>query len=321
MYKELLNDEIEQVRSEPIRVGGSKSDVNAMEAFKNFRATIVDDDQLVCETLTETIQSWGLSAEGFTQPEAALINIRENKSDIVLLDVFISDVCGLDLIPQLGSDLKIIVITGCADKNTAIRALKLGAFDLLEKPFQNELLYHSILRALTALANERESKRLTDDLKQSRSELLVQQQRLANMNAQLFDTNRALSIFAQNIEREKEEIEKRIALRLRNIILPMVEKLRNDQALHKYRAQLDMLTRQIEDLTSGFAIDSRVAMSLSFTELKIASLIKNGITTEEIARQLYIAASTVRTHRKNIRRKLKINNATYSLRNFLSSRA
>jgi DNA-binding CsgD family transcriptional regulator len=200
-------------------------------------------------------------------------------------------------------------------------ALKLGAFDLLEKPFQNELLYHSILRALTALANERESKRLTDDLKQSRSELLVQQQRLANMNAQLFDTNRALSIFAQNIEREKEEIEKRIALRLRNIILPMVVKLRNDQALHKYRAQLDTLTRQIEDLTSGFAIDPRVAMSLSFTELKIASLIKNGITTEEIARQLYIAASTVRTHRKNIRRKLKINNATYSLRNFLSSRA
>ncbi|MGB7906811.1 MAG: helix-turn-helix transcriptional regulator, partial [Syntrophobacteraceae bacterium] len=150
---------------------------------------------------------------------------------------------------------------------------------------------------------------------------LVQQQRLANMNAQLFDTNRALSILAQNVERERDEIEKRIALRLRNLIVPMVVKLRNDQVLHKYRAQLDMLTRQIEDLTSGFAIDSRVAMSLSFTELKIASLIKNGITTEEIARQLYIASSTVRTHRKNIRRKLKINNATYSLRNFLSSRA
>ncbi len=297
------------------------SGLNAVEAFKNFRVTILDDDQLVCETLTETIRSWGLRAEGFTQPEAALENIRENKSDIVLLDVFMPDVCGLDLIPQLDRDLKIIVITGRADKNTAIRALKLGAFDLLEKPFQNELLYHSILRALTALANERESKRLTDDLKQSRSELLVQQQRLANMNAQLFDTNRALSILAQNVEREREEIEKRIALRLRNLIVPMVVKLRNDQALHKYGAQLDMLTRQIEDLTSGFAIDSRVAMSLSFTELNIASLVKNGITTQEIARQLHIAESTVRTHRKNIRKKLKINNALYSLRNFLNSGA
>jgi DNA-binding CsgD family transcriptional regulator len=74
-------------------------------------------------------------------------------------------------------------------------------------------------------------------------------------------------------------------------------------------------------LTSGFAIDSRVAMSLSFTELKIASLIKNGITTEEIARQLHIAESTVRTHRKNIHKKLKINNALHSLRNFLNSGA
>jgi FixJ family two-component response regulator len=291
-----------------------------MEAFKNSRVTIVDDDQLVCETLTETIRSWGLCAEGFAQPEAALENIRNNKSDIVLLDVFISDVCGLDLIPQLGSDLKIIVITGFADKDTAIRALKLGAFDLLEKPFQNELLYYSILRALTALATERESKRLIDDLKQSRSELLAHQQRLENLNTQLLDTNRALSIFAQNIEREREEIEKRIALKLRNLIIPMVVKLRDDQALQKYGVQLDMLTTQIEDLTSGFAMDSRVALTLSFTELRIASLVKNGITTEEIARQLHIAESTVRTHRKNIRKKLNINNAQYSLRNFLNSK-
>ena len=294
--------------------------MDVMEAFKNSRVTIVDDDQLVCETLTETIRSWGLCAEGFTQPEAALENIRNNKSDIVLLDVFISDVCGLDLIPQLGSDLKIIVITGFADKDTAIRALKLGAFDLLEKPFQNELLYYSILRALTALATERESKRLIDDLKQSRSELLAHQQRLENLNTQLLDTNRALSIFAKNIEREREEIEKRIALKLRNLIIPVVVKLRADQALHKYGVQLDMLTTQIEDLTSGFAMDSRVTMTLSFTELRIASLVKGGVTTEEIARQLHIAESTVRTHRKNIRKKLNINTAQYSLRNFLNSR-
>ncbi len=292
-----------------------------MEVFKNSRATIVDDDELVCETLTETIRSWGLSAEGFTQLEAALENIRENKSDIVLLDVFISDVCGLDLIPQLGCDLKIIVMTGRADKDIAIRALKLGAFDLLEKPFHNELLRHSILRALSALANERESKRLIEDLNQSRSELLAHRRMLTNMNAQLLDTNRALSIFAENIEREKEETERRIALRLRNLILPMVVKLRNDQDLCKHRAQLDMLTTQIEDLTSGFAVDPRVAMTLSLTELKIASLIKNGVTTQEIAKQLYIAASTVRTHRKNIRKKLKINNSRYSLRNFLISGA
>jgi len=291
-----------------------------MEASKDSRVTIVDDDQLVCEALSETIRSWGFLADGFTRPETALEHIRNNKCDIVLLDVFISDVCGLDLIPELGTDLKIIVITGFADKDTAIRALKLGAFDLLEKPFQNELLYYSILRALTALANERGSKSLIDELKQSRSELIAHQQRLENLNTQLLNTKRALSIFAQNIEREREEIEKRIALKLRNLIIPLVVNLRNDPALRKYETQLDMLTTQIESLTSGFAIDSRVAMTLSFTQLRIATLIKNGITTEEIARQLNIAESTVRTHRKNIRKKLKINNAQHSLRNFLNSR-
>jgi DNA-binding CsgD family transcriptional regulator len=101
----------------------------------------------------------------------------------------------------------------------------------------------------------------------------------------------------------------------------VVTKLRSDEALHKYWAQLDMLTMQIEDLTSGSPMDSRVAMTLSVTELKVASLVKNGITTEEIARQLHIAETTVRTHRKNIRKKLQINHAQYSLRNFLNARA
>ena len=296
-----------------------------MEAFRDFRVTVLDDDQLICETLTELIRNWGLSAEFFTQPEGALKHIRENGCDVILLDVFISDVSGLDLIPQISSeasdDLKIIIITGFADKDTAIRALKLGAFDLLEKPFRNELLYHSILRALKALENERGFKKLIDDLKQSRSELLGQQKRLENLNSQLRDTNRALSIFAQNIEREREDVEKRIAVKLRNLIIPMVQRLKNDKALAKYESQLDMLTMQIEDLTSGFTMDSRVAAVLSFTELRVASLIKNGITTEDIARQLHISESTVRTHRKNIRKKLKINNVQYSLRNFLNSKA
>ncbi len=295
-----------------------------MEDFKGSRITIVDDDPLVCDTLTEMIRSRGLRAEGFTQPEAALAHIRENRCDVVLLDMFISDVSGLDVIGQINSqapdDLKIIIITGFADKDTAIRALKLGAFDLLEKPFRNELLYHSILRALKALANERELKKLAGDLEQSHSELHAYQQRLENLNTQLLDTNRSLSVFAKNMELEREEVQKQIALKIRNLIIPIVAKLRNDQALHNLGAQLDILIAQIEDLTSGFAIDSRVAKTLSFSELRIGALVKNGLTTEEIARQLHISESTVRAHRKNIRKKLHITDAQYTLKNFLDSR-
>ena len=81
-----------------------------------------------------------------------------------------------------------------------------------------------------------------------------------------------------------------------------------------------MLTLQVEDLTSSFALDSNFAMVLSAAEMRVAHLIKNGATTEKIAAHLHISENTVRTHRKNIRRKLKIG-APYSLRNFLNSRS
>jgi FixJ family two-component response regulator len=92
---------------------------------------------------------------------------------VVLLDFFILNTSGPELIGQFGNDLKIIVTTESADKDAAVGALKPGAFDLLEKPFRNEFLHHSIWRALTVLENERTTKRPVDDLKQSRSEPLA----------------------------------------------------------------------------------------------------------------------------------------------------
>lgn len=290
-----------------------------MDAFGKHRVALLCDNRRVVESVIQTIHCWGLEAKGFTHSESAIKYLRRNECDIVLLDIFISGVDCLPLIPTVTGDAKIIVMTEPADKNTAIRALKLGAFDLLEKPLLNDLLRHSVFRALTVLERERESKKLAEDLKYSRSKLLAQQQRLESLNAQLQETNKALAIFAQNMQRERDEIEKRAALRLRSIILPVVAKLKSSEALQEFESQFDMLTLQVEDLTSGFAADSRVAKVLSSAEMRVASLIRNGATTEKIAAHLHISENTVRTHRKNIRRKLKIG-TQYSLRNFLNSR-
>ncbi len=253
MAKEQFNDAIKRVTRESMRLRRPERYVDAVEALRDSMITIVDSDPLVCETLTEMIRSRGLRAEGFIQAQAALAYVRKNKCDIVLLDVFIFDVCGSDLLHQISvessEDLKIIIMTGLAGKDTAIRALQLGAFDLLEKPFRNELLHHSILKALTALSYKRRSQRLIHDIEQSRSELLANQQRLENLNTQLLDANRTLTMVAQNIDRKRKRIEKQTALKLRNLIIPIIAKLRNDQALHEYEPQFDMLTKQIEDLT------------------------------------------------------------------------
>jgi FixJ family two-component response regulator len=289
-----------------------------METYDSCRIVILEGDRGVCETLTEIIRGWGFNAEGFVQPWEAFGNIRENKCDIILLDVFIGGVCGPDLLMRTGKDLKIIVMTKSNDRKAAISALKRGAFDVLEKPFVDELLRHSILRALTALENERKTKRLIEDIEKSRLQLLFHKERLEKLTGQLLETNRALSIFAQNVEREREDIERRMALKIRELLMPVVARMRGDRNLQACETHLNALTRQIEDLTSGFPIGQSFAMTLSSTETQVAYLVKQGMGTEEIGRRLYISENTVRTHRKNIRKKLGIS-AQYSLRNFLNS--
>jgi FixJ family two-component response regulator len=293
-----------------------------MERFQDAPVLIMDDDLAICGVLGGLTKRWGLKPRIVYDCRLPLDQMEEACFDVALLDIYMSGVTGFDLIPEildLCPDTKIIMISGYADKENAITALKMGAFDFLEKPVSAGLLYHALLRALEAREKERKLKTVLEELRNSKAELLTQKQQLEFFNDQLTDTNRALSILAQNVDRERDQLEKRIAGKLRSLVLPTIDKLRTRKDLSPYRGELDMLVFQIEDLTSGFTPNSVIASTLSSTELRIASLIKNNISTEEIARQLHISPATVRTHRKNIRKKLKINDAKYSLRNYLQS--
>jgi DNA-binding CsgD family transcriptional regulator len=128
-----------------------------------------------------------------------------------------------------------------------------------------------------------------------------------------------LSVLAENLERTREESEKRIVLKVRSLIVPIVEKLQGDKTLSRYQADLSTLMGHIEELTSDLGRDTRIAGNLSSTELRIASMIMNELTSQEIANQLHISLSTVKTHRKNIRRKLNIQHSGQGLRSFLEA--
>ncbi len=293
-----------------------------MDGGRTPTILVIDDEQCICKVMEALLQTWKMNTKWFTNAYDPLEWIKNEHCDVVLLDVRIDTTCGLNIVPEISlhcPDAKVIIMTGYADKETAIRSLRLGAFDFLEKPIQSEILSHSVKRALEAQEKERNVKRLIIDLQHSEAELLLHKDRLEYLNSQLLETNKALSVLARNIEREREQLEKKIALKMKSLIIPALEKLRRDPSLTKYELELDMLTHQLEDIILGFGTDAVVASNLSFTELKIASLIKNGLTSEEIAEHLSISPSTVRTHRKNIRKKLKINNAQYNLRNFLHS--
>ena len=290
---------------------------------QSARILIVDDEPMVCELLESMVSSLGMKAKGITQALKVIDELRDSFYHLVLLDIFMPDKSGLDLIAdirEVSSDTKIIIVTGLADKELAIKALRLGAFDFLEKPIDMELLSHSVNRALDVQETELDYKKTRQSLECSQADLLDHKERLEKLTRKLMQTNQALTILAQNIAREKEESEKRIVLKTRSLIIPIIEGLQSEKNLKRYDIELAMLVSHLEDLTSGLATDIEIATSLSFSELRIASLIKNGLTTEEIANHLHISPSTVKTHRKHIRKKLGISNQRYNLRNYLEAR-
>jgi DNA-binding NarL/FixJ family response regulator len=181
------------------------------------------------------------------------------------------------------------------------------------------MLLHVVSNAIDSLSCRYNIRELSDDLSKSKLELLEYKKQMEALTDQLRQTNKALTIFVQNVEREKNDMEKEIAAKLRSLVIPPIMRLRHKGKLDAAATDLDLLIKQVEDLTTDWTPDSNLAFVLSTTEFRIASLVRHGISTEEIARQLHISPSTVRAHRKNIRRKLNICDARYSLRDFLHS--
>ena len=181
-----------------------------------------------------------------------------------------------------------------------------ASVSLMKDSQGNAIGFRGIFRDVT------ERKRAERAMKKREAELAI-------VNKQLIETNRALSVLAKNLDTTQKESEKRIIQRIRSYIIPIIEKLRQDKNIERYRADFDLLTSYIRNLTSDLANDIKIALALSTTELRVASLIRNGMSNQEIAKHLYITDATVKTHRRNIRRKLDLHNSGINLKAYMKS--
>ncbi|MBW2631965.1 MAG: response regulator [Deltaproteobacteria bacterium] len=283
---------------------------------------IVDDDVDFCKSLQKTIFHWGVKVKSTTNPLHVMDLVRNSFYNVILLDVVMPRKSGMELIPEiaeLSPDSKVIVMTVFADKKMDIQALSMGAFYFLEKPLDSKLLLYTIRRALEVQEAELEYKKIFEELKHDRNELLEQRSRLEHANGQLIETSNALSILARNIEMARDDAEIQIVHKVRVSIVPIIEKLQQDRKLGDYRPDLELLMNLVDDLPSGIGAASETVSTLTSTELRIVSLIKNGLTTDEIAKHMHISPLTVKAHRRNIRKKLKLDNSNHSLRTYLQS--
>jgi PAS domain S-box-containing protein len=134
---------------------------------------------------------------------------------------------------------------------------------------------------------------------------------------QLTEINKALSVLAQNIDQRWEEMQKETARKVNSKILPIIENFQKDKVLANYRTEFDMLESQLNELFSHSSGTPDSIFMLTNAELRIASMIKRGLKSPEIARQLFISRNTVKTHRRNIRKKLDIHNSDINLASYL----
>jgi len=133
---------------------------------KTRTVCIVDDDAQVRRFLLEVLQSIGIGAEVYASGEDFMQRWRPGNTGCVLLDIRMPRFTGPevhDWLRQQSPDVPVIFLSGYADVSTAVRAMRLGAFDFLEKPFNVQQLIERVNEALR-LAESRSHKAAAAEL-------------------------------------------------------------------------------------------------------------------------------------------------------------
>src|SRR6202158_5878282 len=128
---------------------------------------IVDDEQGIREALSSILTDEGYEALAVSSGEECLSLLEERSVDLVLLDVWLDGIDGLETLERIrmnGNDAMVVMISGHASIETAVRATKLGAFDFIEKPL-------SLEKVILVIKNALEVHRLAQENRQLREEL------------------------------------------------------------------------------------------------------------------------------------------------------
>ena len=156
--------------------------------------------------------------------------------------------------------------------------------------------------------------------KRAEEALIQREAALQVRTSELEEVNSALRVLLKRREEDKIELEEKVLLNIKEVIVPYVEKLKKSRLDAKHMAYLSILESNLNDIVSPFAHKlSSKYLSLTPAEIRTAHLVKDGRTTKEIAGLLNVSTKTVEFHRDNIRKKIGIKNKKANLRTHLLS--
>ncbi len=157
-------------------------------------------------------------------------------------------------------------------------------------------------------------------LKLAEQELRANQVDLNQQKQSLEETNVALKVLLTQREADREELERRLLTNVKRMVLPYVEKLKRARLRPKDMTLIDIIEAHLHDIITPLIQNMTHAnILLTPQEIQVATLVKDGKTSKEIAELMIISEATVNFHRKNLRAKFGLTNKRTNLRAHLMS--
>lgn len=157
-------------------------------------------------------------------------------------------------------------------------------------------------------------------LKLAQEALKENQRQLEEKNQSLEELNTALKVLLRQREDDKVEMEKKFLSNVKTLIQPYIGRLKESRLGEKEKTLVSIIDDHLNDIISPLMRNIKNAdIMLTPQEIQVASLVKDGKTTSEIADILFVSESTVSFHRKNLRDKLGLKNKQTNLRSYLLS--
>lgn len=145
---------------------------------------IVDDDKAIRESLQLLLKSVGFESRAYDSAEMFLNEADLYSPGCLIVDIRMKGMSGLELQQLLnnkGSKLPVIIITGHGDVPIAVQAMKAGAIDFLEKPYDNDVLVSRIKQCLSEVSKSQDKSRLIAEAKTRLSRLTPRERQVMNL--------------------------------------------------------------------------------------------------------------------------------------------
>ncbi len=296
---------------------------------------VVDDERPVRKLLKRILEEAGYSCRDTENAGLAKRLLAKDDFTLLLSDIHMPGESGIELVryvkkhhPETG----VVIVSVVDEPAEAKEALEMGVYGYITKPFtknivricvENALHHHELERKEQAQQADLETKvrESTADLEKAYALLQQREAKIALQVKELEELNSALRVLLQKRDRDRQSMEESIMANLEKHIKPCLQRLKSAaQGNRRLKREIQIIESGLDEFVEPFVKSiSSCCLGLTPNEIKVATLIRQGLTTKEVANLLSLSQNTIMTHRYNIRTKLGIKNKQQSLQTYLAN--